>query len=96
MHAYNDPAAYGLTFVGEHDAGEMYQWDIFAVWKDNETGRYYWGHDSGCSCNWAFEDMDGLDGLESGNRHDAIAALEDWGGRWTDVSGLIEKIVMSR
>lgn len=73
---YYNPEKFDLTPVGEVDISDgCYQFDIFAVWKDEE-GTYYWVQDSGCSCPSPFERYTKLEDLESGTGHDAVRALK--------------------
>lgn len=61
---YYQPEAFGLVPIGElDDPNANYSFDIFAVWKHEETGTIYYGTDSGCSCPSPFEDYTSLDQL---------------------------------
>lgn len=75
---YYQPEEFGLKPVGEIEpAGLSYEFDIFAVWKDEE-GNYYWGTDSGCSCPSPFESFTSVEELSKGTKHDVISAAEEW------------------
>lgn len=61
---YNQPEKFGLTLIDElNDPRADYDFDIFAVWKHEETGKIYWANDAGCSCPSPFEDYTSLDDL---------------------------------
>lgn len=105
MNVYYSPSSFGLNEVGQVDAYQGgYEWDLFVVWRNKES-RYYWGMDSGCSCDSPFSG-EGLDSLFEGNAHECIAALQHWGENKAnhssyplpakDISGLIEKIALDR
>lgn len=42
------------------DLGEHWEYEITAVIRDPRTGKYFAGHDLGCSCTTPFEDMQQL------------------------------------
>lgn len=57
MDEYDDkhPSNEGLISLGDVDEGEQYEWDVTEVWYDPET-KWFWVYsDSGCSCNWAYD-----------------------------------------
>lgn len=54
---YDEPAAFGLTLLGEASEGSGYDYNILAVWQDPD-GRLWWLDDAGCSCSSPFEDYD--------------------------------------
>lgn len=62
-NVYDTPEKYGLEIIGSIDDGGGYEYDILCAWRHLETGKYYYGEDSGCSCNSAFEGC-GIDSLE--------------------------------
>ncbi len=75
---YYNPEKFGLEKVGEvDDPGACYSFDIFAVWRAAD-GTLYWGQDSGCSCPSPFEDVRGLEDLETGGSNEAAAAALEW------------------
>jgi|SRR5690606_11812189 len=45
---------YGLDTVSYLGSDGGYDWAIIKVWK-HTSGKFYWAHDSGCSCSYAFE-----------------------------------------
>lgn len=53
---YSTPEAFGLSTVGEVEWSDgCYQFDLTVVWRDVETGAFYYADDSGCSCPAPFE-----------------------------------------
>jgi len=42
------------------DLGEHWEYEVISVIQDPRTGKYFAGHDSGCSCTYPFEDMQQL------------------------------------
>lgn len=56
MTPYHDPAKFGLTMVGSIDFRDAYEFDIVAVFRDQQ-GRLGYLKDSGCSCPVPFNDM---------------------------------------
>ncbi|MCZ2109391.1 MAG: hypothetical protein LC118_07475 [Dehalococcoidia bacterium] len=64
VYGYNpfyNPEKCGLTIVVALEEDEPYEYDTLLVVKDNETGKLFAAHDSGCRCRAPFEDFDGLD-----------------------------------
>lgn len=61
---YYQPEGFGLEPFGEVDVAGSYEFDIIAVWRHKETGRLYWGADSGCSCPSPFESTTALESLK--------------------------------
>ena len=58
---YYYPEKCGLTIVCSYDRdNEPWQFNIVCLWQDLETGKYYVGEDSGCSCPTPFEDFHSL------------------------------------
>lgn len=55
MTPYHDPAKFGLAMVGSIDFRDAYEFDIVAVFRDQQ-GRLGYLIDSGCSCPMPFED----------------------------------------
>lgn len=45
----------GYSFFDDIDLGGYYEFDIFLVIKNNETGELLYSTDSGCSCPEPFE-----------------------------------------
>lgn len=54
MTPYHDPAKFGLTMVGSIDFRDAYEFDIVAVFRDQQ-GRLGYLIDSGCSCPMPFD-----------------------------------------
>lgn len=74
---YYHPEKCGLVILNTLEANLSYEFDIFVLWKDIETGRVYFGHDSGCSCPTPFEDFNSLSDmvLVTWNSLDAIYSI---------------------
>lgn len=99
---YYDPADCGLDLVDTLEMPDLsYAFDYFCLWRDKDTGRYYYASDSGCSCPSPFEDYHSLDDLnETPNRRDLRAAADAWnayyGGKLkvpvTDIARFCENI----
>jgi len=69
---YYEPEKCGLELIGSYDKdNERYSFNILAVWKDIETGKYYKGEDSGCSCPTPFEEFDSLADMTEISEHEA-------------------------
>lgn len=102
--SYGFPDKCGLTPVGEIDwSSGSYEFDLFVVYRDAE-GRYWWADDGGCSCPSPFEDHRFPDDFDSGDAHQAVAALRaeeesrkaGYRHQWhsdSDVVELIERIM---
>ena len=56
MYIYYNPEDYGLQQIFFEDHGEAYEFNMFVVWLHKESGRIFYGQDSGCSCPTPFED----------------------------------------
>ena len=67
----------GLTKVGEFELQEAnYSFDIFAVWHDPITKKFYSASDSGCSCPTPFDEITSRsDMTEHENGHAVVAAI---------------------
>lgn len=62
---YYQPDNFGLEMIDIINwDDEPYQFDITAVWYHPESGLFYIGSDSGCSCPGWFEDFTSLNDLE--------------------------------
>lgn len=74
---YYNPEKHELETVGTIQWDEpCYSFDITAVWYHRDTGTFYWGSDSGCSCPSPFENVTDKSQLNSGTFHQAAAALQ--------------------
>lgn len=62
MNLYSNPGDYGLTLIADVDFGESYDFDIFALFR-NDDGAWFMAHDSGCSCPSPFEDYHSADDI---------------------------------
>lgn len=73
---YYQPEDFGLTSIGEVSwDNEFYQFDLTAVWRNNETGVIYYADDSGCSCPSPFEDFHDVSDLTETNISELSAVL---------------------
>lgn len=60
----------GIAWI---DTAGDYEFDTVIILKDSDTGKYFAGHDSGCSCPIPFEDMNDLsDWTEIHSKNEAI------------------------
>lgn len=59
---YHNPEVFGLTQIAIVEEDESYQFNMIVAWRD-ESGRVYWGHDTGCSCPSPFEDYTSKESL---------------------------------
>lgn len=84
---YDDPEKYGLEMIDEvNDANADYSFDMVVVWRDVNTGIYFYDRDSGCSCPSPFEDQ-GRDTLIPLNIHtwkDFLAEMDSCGASLDD------------
>lgn len=55
---YYSPELCGLEIFESIDTAGSYEFDIFCIWKQEETGNLYWDSDSGCSCPSPFDNGD--------------------------------------
>lgn len=75
---YYAPNKHGLISIGEVEwAYESHSFDLTAVWYHEETGQFYWGNDSGCSCPSPFQDITDKSELNSGSAFQVAEALHD-------------------
>lgn len=55
---YHQPEHFGLEIVDSVEWSDgFYQFDTTVVWRDPETGEFFYADDSGCSCPSPFEDF---------------------------------------
>jgi hypothetical protein len=73
---YSQPEAFGLTPIGEADAGSGYDYDIWVVWRD-AGGACWWAQDKGCSCPVPFAGAH-LGNIPRGSLRDALNDLFAW------------------
>ena len=82
---YYSPEAFGLSVIAtEREPDLSYQFNIFSIWQDNETGRYFFGSDRGCSCPTPFEKVEHKSQLPEGTLEDAKRALQTWRDSWEE------------
>lgn len=60
---YSNPEACGLELLAVASDDEPYQFDLLCLWRDLDSGRFFVGDDSGCSCPMPFEDVRGVSDL---------------------------------
>lgn len=75
MTPYHNPEKFGLTMVGSIDYRDEYEFDIVAVFRDQQ-GRLGYLKDSGCSCPTPFDGM-GVDTLTFCTPAELQAVLEE-------------------
>ncbi len=92
MNIYYSPEEYGLEVVFEKEAGRDYDFDMFVVWRDPDTGQLYWGEDAGCSCPSPFEGY-GYDDLRTGDVDDLLRDYRSWLSARTWVIGDSQEIM---
>lgn len=74
MGIYYSPESFGVECVGQVDWGAMDQFDLTAVWVD-EQKTLYWADDAGCSCVTRFESVESLEDLRAGTLQQLAAHL---------------------
>ena len=63
-NVYYNPASWGMEIFAELDNPNLsYEYETLIVLKHVESGKFYWAHDSGCSCPTPFEDYGKLEDL---------------------------------
>lgn len=72
---YASPRLHGLRAVLSVDWAGDYEFSMLVVWYHAESGRYYWGTDSGCSCPSPFEDATNLSDLSDGTYQEMLNAV---------------------
>lgn len=60
---YYKPEAHGLRIFDSLDTGGSYEFDMFVVWEQIESGDLYYAADAGCSCPSPFEGYSGIEDL---------------------------------
>ena len=80
MTRWYKPENDGLVFVAEKDLAGSYEFNIFRVYYQPESDRFYWGIDSGCSCPIPFEGFQSLGDYRDGNLYDTLRAIDTWAG----------------
>lgn len=59
-NVYNAPEEWGTEIVAVYSDDDLsYEFNMFVVWRDLETGYIFYANDSGCSCPSPFEWVDG-------------------------------------
>ncbi|TFD51995.1 hypothetical protein E3T46_07860 [Cryobacterium sp. Hh11] len=94
MNIYYDNEL-GLTKVGEFEIREAdYSFNIFAVWCDLLTKKFYTASDSGCSCPIPFDDITSrADLTEHENGHSVIAAIREIDEPFESPDDLIARVM---
>jgi hypothetical protein len=70
-NVYSNPEACGLKIVRViHNDCESYHFDMTVIWEDIDTGKFYKGSDSGCSCPIPFDDFYSLADMIEISEHD--------------------------
>jgi hypothetical protein len=74
-----DFSEWGLELVFQSEAYD-YEWDIFTVFKETETGYFFWINESGCSCNSPLEDIYSKADFTRGTKQELMLAFSNWLG----------------
>jgi len=92
MDVYHSPEKFGLELIATVDHGASYEFDIFAVWTDNNKDnnpdgqKVYYATDSGCSCPSPFENYDSMETLTRvSNLAYLRENLKSWGADQTEI-----------
>ena len=57
MNVYYNPESFGLEKLCElNEHGLSYEYNMLVIFKDTNSNRLFYAHDSGCSCPTPFED----------------------------------------
>ena len=62
-NCYNSPEKHGLKVIFSNDIAGSYEFDTVVVWKSLTEEKYFWAHDSGCSCPMPFENFNSVEDL---------------------------------
>ena len=85
-----------LTSLGDIELrGEAWEFDILAIWVDENTGVFYGAVTSGCSCPTPFEEftyVKDLDNLGT-NPHDVRKYIMDADSTYDDPQQLISTVM---
>ena len=73
---YYSPEKCGLEQMYSLHGEEDYSFDMAVIWRDSDSGKYYFAQDSGCSCPSPFEDFHSLDDLTELNA-DTLYSLKE-------------------
>lgn len=74
FNPYHNPANCGLEILAVAEDDEPWQFDLLVLWRDLDSGRFFVGADSGCSCPSPFEDVRSVADLsEVRTQDDALA-----------------------
>jgi hypothetical protein len=82
---YDESKFPGLELVHQTEAYD-YEWDIFSIFKESETGYFFWIAEGGCSCNSPLEDVTKSD-LTRGTKQELMRDFNEWIGQSDDNSG---------
>jgi hypothetical protein len=77
------PEKWGLEVFAEFELEKgYYSFNTVCVWRDPKSNKFYWAHDSGCSCQTPFESFEAVSDLcelnSVGAFKEAVNALRDW------------------
>lgn len=94
-NVYYNPEEFGLETVGEFQIDEPdYSFNIFAVWRDPKTGKFYTAIDSGCSCPSPFEDYNSMKDLTvHENAHSLVSEIRYYKDAYESPADLISRIM---
>jgi hypothetical protein len=77
MTNYYDEIKFPGLVVVEQTSMYDYDWNVFTIFKEPETGYYYWIEESGCSCTGPLDDTSKAD-LDRGDLAEMRAAFKVW------------------
>lgn len=94
-NVYYHPEKFGLETVGEFEIDETdYSFNIFAIWRDPKTGKFYTAIDSGYSYPPPFEDFDSMEDLTTHeNAHSVVAEIRSHKDPYENPADLISRIM---
>ncbi len=72
-----DYSTWGLELVLQTEAYD-YDWNMFSVFKEAETGYFYWIEEAGCSCNSPLEDVESKADFTRGTKQELMLAFSKW------------------
>jgi len=77
---YYNPEDFGLTIFGMVEQDLSYSFDMFVIWRNNDTDTLYYKTDSGCSCPSPFEDdtRETLIPIDPYHLQSFVAELRSW------------------
>ena len=87
---YSDPGKFDLSIVGTAELGYAYDWDTFQIYEHLESGKYYYVHGAGCSCNDMGDYVQTLEDLTSATPAELHVALDEFAGTRKNDAEVVE------